>query len=225
MAMNNGFFSRIGLMALALFLAFIVWFVVSAPRREEVSEKAFAAPLVLVNVPRNLVITTPVPDNLNVRLRGRVSELRSLNSQNLEVTVDLSWATPGDATITLRPQAINAPADVEVISIDPNKLRFRVEQLRQRVVPVRPFLVGDLSAGYVAGEPTVYPDQALISGPASQIRKINEVATERIIMTGRTETFTQNAAIITDSPLVHVAEPLTVQVTVPVLAEVGPTKP
>ncbi len=223
--MNNGFFSRIGLMALALFLAFIVWFVVSAPRREQVSEKAFAAPLVLVNVPRNLVITTPVPDNLNVRLRGRVSELRSLNSQNLEVTVDLSWATPGDATITLRPQAINAPADVEVISIDPNKLRFRVEQLRQRVVPVRPFLVGDLSAGYVAGEPTVYPDQALISGPASQIRKINEVATERIIMTGRTETFTQNAAIITDSPLVHVAEPLTVQVTVPVLAEVGPTKP
>lgn len=223
--MKNGFFSRLGLMALALFLAFIVWFVVSAPRREQVSEKAFAAPLVLVNVPRNLVITTPVPDNLNVRLRGRVSELRSLNSQNLEVTVDLSWATPGDATITLRPQAINAPADVEVISIDPNKLRFRVEQLRQRVVPVRPFLVGDLPGGYVAGEPTVNPDQALISGPASQIRKINEVATERIIMTGRTETFTQNAAIITDSPLVHVAEPLTVQVTVPVLAEVGPTKP
>ena len=178
-----------------------------------------------MNVPRNLVITTPVPDNLNVRLRGRVSELRSLSSQNLEVTVDLSWAVAGDATITLRPQAINAPADVEVISIDPNKLRFRVEQLRQRVVPVRPFLVGNLQPGYVAGEPTVQPEQALISGPASQIRKINEVATERIIMTGRTDTFMQNAAIVSDSPLVHVVEPLTVQVTVPVLAEVGPTKP
>jgi len=223
--MRNGFFSRLALMVLALFLAFVVWFVVSAPRREQVSEKAFAAPLVLVNVPRNLVITTPVPDNLNVRLRGRVSELRSLSSQNLEVTVDLSWAVAGDATITLRPQAINAPADVEVISIDPNKLRFRVEQLRQRVVPVRPFLVGNLQPGYVAGEPTVQPEQALISGPASQIRKINEVATERIIMTGRTDTFMQNAAIVSDSPLVHVVEPLTVQVTVPVLAEVGPTKP
>jgi YbbR domain-containing protein len=220
---RNGFLGRLGLYLASLFLAFIVWFVVSAPRRERVSEKAFASPLVLIGMPRDLVITTPVPDNVNVRLRGRVSELRSLSSANLEVTVDLGWATPGDATITLRPQAISVPADVEVISIDPNKLRFRVEQLRQRVVPIRPFLVGNLPIGYVAGEPTVQPEQALISGPASQIRKVSEVATERIIMTGRTDTFTQNAAVVSDSPLVRVVEPLTVQVTVPVLAAVGPT--
>ena len=31
--MRNGFFSRLALMVLALFLAFVVWFVVSAPRR------------------------------------------------------------------------------------------------------------------------------------------------------------------------------------------------
>jgi len=223
--MRNGFVGGLTLKLIALFLAFVLWFVVSAPRRERVSEKAFAAPVVFIGMPRDLVITTPVPDTVNVRMRGRVSELRSLSSANLEVTVDLGWATPGDATITLRPQAINAPPDVEVISIDPNKLRFRVEQLRQRVVPVRPFLVGNLPARYVAGEPTVLPESALISGPASQVRKINEVATERIIMTGRTETFTQNAAVVSDSPLVHVVEPLSVQVTVPVLAEVGPTKP
>jgi len=221
---RDGFIGRIGLLFASLFLAFIIWFVVSAPRRERVSEKAFAAPLVLIGVPRDLVITTPVPDTVNVRMRGRVSQLRSLSSQNLEVTVELSWATPGDATITLRQQAINVPAGVEVISIDPNKLRFRVEQLRQRVVPIRPFLVGNLPIGYVAGEPAMQPEQALISGPSSQIRKVAEVATERIIMTGRTETFTQNAAVVSDSPLVRVVEPLTVQVTVPVLSEVGPTQ-
>jgi YbbR domain-containing protein len=221
---RNGWFGRLTFAAVSLFLAFVVWFIVSAPRRERVSEKAFAAPVVLIGMPRDLVITTPVPDNVNVRLRGRVSELRSLSSSNLEVTVDLSWATPGDATITLRPQAINSPPDVEVIAIDPNKLRFRVEQLRQRVVPIRPFLVGDLPSGYISGEPTMQPEQALISGPASQIRKINEVATERIIMTGRTDTFTQNVAVVSDSPLVRVVEPLTVQVTVPVLVEVGPAE-
>lgn len=221
--MRNGFVGDLALKIIALFLAFVFWFVVSAPRRERASEKAFAAPLALVSMPRDLMITTPVPETVNVRLRGRQSVLRSLSSQNLEVTVDLSWATPGDATITLRPQALNVPQGVEVIAIDPNKLRFRVEQLRQRVVPVRPFLVGNLPAGYIAGEPSVQPEQALISGPVSQIRKINEVATERIIMTGRTDTFTQNAAVVSDSPLVRVVEPLTVQVTVPVLAEVGPT--
>ena len=90
---------------------------------------------------------------------------------------------------------------------------------------MRPFLVGTLPGDYVAGEPTIQPEQALISGPASQVRKITEVATERIIMTGRTDTFTQNVAVVSDSPLVRIVEPLTVQVTVPVFAEVGPAAP
>ena len=221
----NRWLANLSLQLLALFLALVVWFVVSAPRREAVSERAFAAPLSLVRMPRNLVITTPVPDTVSVRLRGRVSDLRSLSSQNLEVTVDLGWAQPGEVTITLLPQALNLPPRVEVVSIDPNKVKFRVEPLRQRAVRIRPFLVGSPPSGYVAGDPTVYPDQALVSGPASQIRNLSEVATERIIMTGRTETFTQTVAIVSDTPLVRVVEPLTTQVTVPVLAEVGPNPP
>jgi YbbR domain-containing protein len=216
---------NLALKLLSLLLACVVWFIVSAPRREAPSERAFAAPLSLIGVPRELVITTPVPDTVSVRLRGRSSDLRSLSSQNLEVTLNLSWAQPGEAEITLRPQAINVPPDVEVISIDPTKLHFHVEQLRQRAVRIRPFLVGQPPVGYTAGDPTLDPDQALVSGPASQIRTISEVATERIIMTGRTETFTQSVAVVSDTPLVRVIEPLTTQVTVPVTAEIGPTLP
>lgn len=216
---------NLGLKLLALLLAFAVWFFVSAPRRERVSERAFAAPLSLVNMPRNLAITTPVPDSVNVRLRGRTSDIRSISSQNLEVTLDLGWAQSGEATITLSPQAINVPPDVEVVSIDPTKLRFRVEPLRQKVVPIRPFLVGEARAGYVIGDPQIEPDHALISGPASQIRNLSEVATERIIMTGRTEPFVQNVAVLSDLSLVRVIEPLTAQVTVPVNPEIGPQPP
>jgi YbbR domain-containing protein len=216
---------NLALKVLALFLAFVVWFIVSAPRRERVSERAYAAPLSLIGMPRDMIITTPVADSVNVRLRGRVSELRSLSSANLEVTVDISWAQPGEAVITLRPQAISVPPDVEVISIEPNKVRFRVEQLRNRAVTIRPFLVGQPPAGYAIGDPTLHPDQALVSGPVSQLRNMSEVATERIIMTGRTETFTQSVAVVSDSPLVRVVEPLTTQVTVPVLAEIGPNPP
>jgi YbbR domain-containing protein len=216
---------NLALKLLSLFLAFVVWFVVSAPRRESVSERAFAAPLSLIGMPRELMITTPVPDTINVRLRGRGSDLRALSSQNLEVTLDLRWVQPGEAQVTLRPQAINVPPNVEVISMDPTKVHFRVEQLRQRAVPIRPFLVGQPPNGYIAGDPTVAPDQALVSGPASQVRNVSEVATERIIMTGRTDTFTQSVAVVSDAPLVRIIEPLTTQVTVPVYAEVGPNPP
>lgn len=220
--MRNGWLAGLGLKVVALFLAFVVWFVVSAPRRERVSERAFAAPLALVGMPREMVITTQVPDTVSVRLRGRVSDLRSLSSQNLEVTVDLSWAQPGEAVITLRPQAINVPPSVEVVSMEPTRMRFRVEQLRQKVVPIRPLLVGQPPPGFVAGTPTLQPDQALISGPLSQMRSVSDVATERIIMTGRTAAFTQSVAVVSESPLVRVIEPLSVQVTVPLLAAFGP---
>lgn len=219
---GGGFAGGLLLKLISLALAFTVWFFVSAPRRERVSERAFAAPLALVNVPRDLVITTPVPDTVSVRLRGRVSDLRSLSSQNLEVTLNLGWAQPGEATITLTPQAINVPPQVEVVSIDPTKLRFHVERLRQKIVPIRPFLVGQPPAGYSTGDPTLTPTDALVSGPASQIQKVSEVATERIIMTGRTGAFVQDVAVVSDSPLVRVIQPLTVQVFVPVNAEIGP---
>jgi hypothetical protein len=54
------------------------------------------------------------------------------------------------------------------------------------------------------------------------VRNLAEVTTERIIMTGRTETFTQTVAVVSDASLVRVIEPLTTQVTVPVIAEIGP---
>jgi hypothetical protein len=44
-------------------------------------------------------------------------------------------------------------------------------------------------------------------------------------MTGRTATFVQNVAVVSDSPLVRVINPVMTQVTVPVLAEVGPVPP
>lgn len=214
---------NLGLKLVALLLAAGIWFVVAAPRREPVSERRFAAPLSMVGTPREFVITTPAPETVSVRLRGRASDLRSLSSSSLEVPLDLSWIQqPGEVTITLRPQAINVPQDIEVMSIEPNKVQFRVEQLRQRTVEIRPFLIGTPPSRYVAGTPTPEPARALVSGPTSQILKMTEVGTERIIMTGRTETFLANVAVVSDSPLVRVIAPLTTQVTVPVLAEVGP---
>ena len=219
---------RLGLYLISLFLSVVIWSLVSAPRREKPIERKFAAPLSLVGIRPKFIITTPVPDTVSVRLRGRGSDLRTVLSQSLEVPVDLTWVDrPGKATITLYPQALtlNVPEDVEVLSIEPNKFEFTVEQLRQRAVSIRPFVDGEVPAGYFAEKPILDPDRALVSGPASQILAMSEVSTERINMSGRTETFTQRVTILSDSQLVRVIEPLTTRVTVTILAPVGPTQP
>lgn len=218
---------NLGLKVVSLVLASILWWYVSAPRREEIRERIVTASLSLVDVPRGLVITTAdIPSTVSVRVRGRKSDLRALASQSLEASAELSSiARPGEVVITIRAQHINVPDEIEVVSISPSSIRFRVEQLRQRAVPIRPFLESTPPAGYLVGQATAEPQLALVSGPVSQVMKLAEVTTERIIMTGRTGTFVQNVAVISDSPLVRVISPLTTQVTVPVLAEVGPTMP
>ena len=218
---------NLGLKLVSLLLACILWWYVSLSRREPVHERVVSATLSLVGVPPTLVITTAdIRSNVSVRVRGRKSDLRTLASQTLEASADLSSINKaGEVEITIRPQHINVPEDIEVISITPNKFRFRVEPLRQRAVPIRPYLDGTAPAGFIVGQATAEPEMALCSGPASQLMKLSEVTTERIIMTGRTGTFVQNVTVISDSPLVRVLSPLTTQVTVPVLAEVGPTPP
>ena len=215
---------NLGLKLVSVVLACSLWWYVSAPRREQVRERIVTASLSLVGVAPSLVITTPdIPSSVQVRVRGRKSDLRALASQSLEASADLSSInSAGDVEITIRAQHINVPEEIEVVSISPNKIRFRVEQLRQRAVSIRPYLEGDAPSGFIVGQATAEPSRALVSGPSSQILKLAEVTTERIIMTGRTGTFVQNVAVISDSPLVRIIAPLTTQVTVPVLAEVGP---
>jgi hypothetical protein len=215
---------NIGLKFAALALACAVWFIVSGPRREQTRQRMVTASLSLVGLPPELVITTDVRSSVAVRVKGRISDLRSLASQSLEASADLSLISKaGDIVITLRPQNINVPQDIEVVDIVPNKVRFSIEKLGQRTVPIRPFLVGAPPLGYLVGQAVASPERALIAGPMSQIMKLSEVATERIIMTGRTATFVQNVPVVSDSPLVRVILPVTTQVTVPVLAEVGPS--
>ena len=213
---------NLGLKAFALVLACVIWAVVSAPRREAQRERIVAASTSIVGLPPRLVITTEIPSTINVRVRGRVSELRALASQSLEASLDLSAVQAGDVVVTLRAHNINVPDGIEVVSISPSKIPFKVEPVRERPVPIRPFLAGDPPIGYQIGEATTEPARALVSGPASQILALTEVATDRIIMTGRTETFVIRVNVISDSPLVRVLSPPTTQVTVPVLAEVGP---
>lgn len=219
---------NIRLKVISLLLATVVWAVVSAPRSGRIVERALSASVSLVGMSGDFVIVTPttIPEKVSIRVRGRKPDLDALTSRTLEATVDLRWLQQsGEATITLRPHVFNVPQEVEVVSIEPSQFRFRVEELRQRAVTIRPALVGDVPDGYVVGELTVNPDRALVSGPASQILAMDEVGTERIIMTGRTATFVQNPAVVTDSPLVRVVSPLTAQVTVNVSSAIGPELP
>lgn len=210
-----------GVKALSLALAMIIWVAVSAQRRERTQDRTFDVPVALVGVPRNLIITTPLPDSVAVRLRGRVSQIRSISSQDLEAILDLSGNEAGESDVAITPQSINTPPGVEIVSIDPSRIRVKLERREQRIVPIRPYPVGSVPDGYTVAEITVNPENALVSGPSSLIRDVTEVVTGRIILSGRTAPFRKTVELVADQPLVRV-ETASAQVTVVIVAKPKP---
>lgn len=217
--MSGNRITSYSLAMLALLIAGGTWVIASAQRRERTIERAFDVPIALVGVPRGLIVTTAVQDTVSVRLRGAQSSLRGVTTQALEATVDLSDAHAGSAEVIIRPQALTVPEGVEVVSISPERFRLTLEARRQKNVRIRPYLVGQPPLGFEMRDPVITPPVALISGPVSLLVDITEVATERIILTGRTTDFRVRVALVSDSALVRVVEPLDAVVEVPIRPE------
>ena len=209
--------NNLGLKLIALFLASVLWIIVSAQRREQVTEQAFRLPLQFTGIPEGLIVTSDLPDFITVRIRGPESRIEAFSARNRSVQVDLSQASAGEIDQAITAQQINLQDDLDIVAIDPPRVTLELEQRDQKLVPVRPFTVGTLPANFQLGEVSVNPAQARISGPESAIEETTEVATERIILSQRRNSFTlQRVSLVTDDPLIRV-EPQSVQVTIVVL--------
>lgn len=209
---------------LAVMIALVIWMIASEERREDILERNFQVPLALVGVPSNMVISGDVEETIAVRLRGPASQVRGLTSETLEVTVDLADSRPGTLSIPLQPSALTTPPSVEVVSMKPARLRLQLEMRRQKPVRISPYLVGATASGYAIENVESQPGNAVISGPVSIVDEITEVPTERIILTGRSASFREEVAVISDYPLVQIVEPAIVQVLI-TINPINPIEP
>lgn len=209
---------------LAVMIALVIWMIASEERREDILERNFQVPLALVGVPSNMVISGDVEETIAVRLRGPASQVRALTSETLEVTVDLADSRPGTLSIPLQPSALTTPPSVEVVSMKPARLRLQLEMRRQKPVRISPYLVGAPASGYAIENVESQPGNAVISGPVSIVDLITEVPTERIILTGRSASFREEVAVISDYPLVQVVEPAVVEVLI-TINPINPIEP
>ena len=125
-----------GRSSLALAIACATWYILTGQRRERISERNYRIPLSIVNVPRGTMIVSPLPDAVDVRLRGAFTPLRALDPSKLEAVVDLADAAPGEKRYPLGAEDINVPAEVEVIAISPAEIRLVLDTVAEKTVPI-----------------------------------------------------------------------------------------
>jgi YbbR domain-containing protein len=191
-----------GYKALALALSIFLWFSVSGRRRQRVSERGYAVGLTVVNLPADRSIVSPIPDSIDVRLKGPFNSIRLAEASKMEAVMDLSGAIPGESIYKLSADDINAPEELEVISISPSSVRLKIERVVDRQVPIAVRYSGALRSVTAI----VYPARARVIGPASLVDRLESISTEPVSLAGRSGDFATSAPLSTE-PGIRVVEP------------------
>lgn len=206
------FWDNWGLRLLALALAVLAWSFLGVGQREQTNETT-VEPFVTYRLPEDYMLLDS-QDRVRVRLQGPASRIAGLNPFQVSVEVELRDRELGSHEIALISDYVIAPAGLEVTSIEPNVLTVKLDREVSELRPIDVQLIGEPAAGAVAREPTVFPIQALITGPESRVSQLTALSTTPISLDGHALDFDAQARVISSDPLIRVIEPSMVNVNV-----------
>ncbi|HTY42853.1 MAG TPA: CdaR family protein [Thermoanaerobaculia bacterium] len=206
MNLSRVLFRNAGTKLLALAIAAATWYVLTGQRRERISERNYRVPLAIVNVPRGTMIVSPLPDAVDVRVRGAFTPMRALDPAKLEAVVDLADASPGEKRYPLGPGDINVPEGIEVIALTPSEVRLVLDAVAERILPISASLSGEPLAGASVEEVSVEPKNARILGPAKTLARLSSLPTQPVSIEGRDASFTETTTLVLPAPGVRVRE-------------------
>jgi YbbR domain-containing protein len=223
MKLSAVLFRNLGTKLLALAIACVAWYLLTGERRERISERSYRIPLSIVNIPRGTLIVSPLPDAVDVRVRGAFTPLRQLDPGKLEAVIDLLDATPGERRYALDADDINVPREVEVIAVSPPEIRVLLDAVEEKTLPIVADLVGTPPPGSRVEEVSVEPRQARVVGPAKTLARMAQIRTDPVSIDGRDASFQVSATLASQAAGVRVREAQIVTVRVRIGQTLLPT--
>jgi YbbR domain-containing protein len=200
-----------GLKLLSLLIAIGLWYSIA---HDPVAEIAINVPIELHNVPDNLVVSSEVIPQAQIRVRGPARVIRQLQAEEIHPVIDLAGVVPGEKTFDLTTRQIHLPSEAEVVQVVPSHLRISFDHSLRKEVEIKPRVTGSFASGYRIVGAQVEPSQVEIVGPEQRVKLIENAITDPVDATGvmGRASFTTNVYI--PDPLVHLVKSAPVRVTV-----------
>ncbi len=148
-------------------------------------------PVKLVNFPVGYTSGSKIPRDISVKLKGEGWKLVSVNlgakpEYNVSVKPDSGKQMVNLYNYLVENQWLSS--DIEVIDISPDTLSFVVEKVISKKVKIVPNLDLSFKIGYGnATEAKIFPDSTMVFGPATKIKELKEIKTEKIKFTSLDE--------------------------------------
>jgi diadenylate cyclase len=195
----------------SLLLAVLLWWAVARDPRVEI---ALTVPIEFHNMPGELEISSEKVPQAEIRVRGPARVVRELSSADIHPVLDLQGAGIGEKTFDLTQREIRLDHDLEVVQVVPAQFRVSLDRRTSREVEVHPRVIGTFASGFRILETITDPKKITIIGPDKRVNSIESAITDPVDATGvmGRATFTTNAYIA--DPLVRVAKPVPIHVTV-----------
>jgi YbbR domain-containing protein len=199
------------LKAASLALAVLLWFVIAG---EKTSERGISVPLELQNFPKDLELTGDPLNSVEVRLRASPGIIHGLRPGEISAQINLAGAGEGERIIPLTAEAIRVPFGVRVVKITPASLTLNLERTIDKVVPIRPRILGRPAPGFEVGEVASNPPEIHITGPKSRVQEVESAFTEPVSVEGAQAPVVEAVNIGLEDPLLRVLGALRARVSV-----------
>jgi YbbR domain-containing protein len=207
-------FNNIGLKAISLLLALLLWLQVAG---QQTVQRTLSLPVEFVNMPSEMEVSNDFERQVDVVLRSRRGT-PNFEDGSLTVKIDLRDAIPGaEKSFPLSADNISdRPPGLEVVSISPTRIRLLVENTVRKSIEVVPELVGDPAEGFQVTK--VQAPRVTIIGPQSRVQEFTEAQTEPIGITGLSSTLVRNVAVDIDDLALRL-EPASVDIVITIEEE------
>lgn len=190
--MRKLFFGNLSLKISAVLLSVFLWLFVTSRGQSEIS---LEVPLEFKNVPAGYGLVTSSTKAVNVTIRGQERLMKSLQPADVRVGVDLAKAKPGNSTYYINKNDIRLPYSMSVMNVAPSSVRLDIEKTVTKSIKVRPTVIGIPAKGYFIKSIQVQPRTVDIQGLASDVRRIRELRTDVIDVSGLTSTTEKEVGI------------------------------
>ena len=191
------FLEDLGLKLVALIIAVGLWLAVTG-LRAPATVRLRGVPLEFIK-PENVDIGNEPLEEVDVTLEGSQGRLAEVNARNLVARADITQLRPGERVVRLTPEsvAMEVPAGVRIVAIEPRTVALRLEPIVDREVEVETRFEGQVPEGYTLGTVQVTPPRIHVRGPESHVLALGKAQTETISLSGQRETFLTQTAIDT----------------------------
>jgi YbbR domain-containing protein len=212
--MNLNPFNNLGLKALSLAIAVILWYGVS---RDSVVERSIRVPVEFQNIPEGLQIVGDAPGSVDVRVRGASSLLSRIETGDVVAVLDMQTARPGQRMFHVITDEVRVPVGIEIAQVNPPTITVQFERAGSRLVPVVPMVEGKPAQGFVVEGVTSDPDGVEVVGPESRLRVLEHATTEPVSVANATRPVSDRVTVGVVDGMLRLKTPKTATVTVNVV--------